>query len=317
MITFKNNSRMLCAAVALAGMLAVPLQAAEPANNAEQQSLRVLLGGLRLMGANSGTGLWPGNTEAIRKAMATLAPTTLGEGELLSQFLADSTESVVMRGTTAISGWRDPLTDVWLIGQWSNHGSSAVANWQVERMSFALTQDLLDTSKRAAMPVTKLFPQSTEMNLGAAMTEAHQRAVKAFQVAARGDLAKLPWAGDDRARRAKEVALQRLDAARLSRVAMTKRSANAAEQVYAALVEDTPATHEVSDSIAKALAALPTEVRISLRSVAYLPARDRVYAVVQSPAQPSLIYLAQLQASAAGEAPRVTNVQSIDLSKAE
>jgi hypothetical protein len=193
----------------------------------------------------------------------------------------------------------------------------------LKRTTLALTQDLAGPGQntgqhtgRKGSPVAPhpLFGGATTLGLAGGIAQSHRDSVAAFrQAAARPD--QLPWGNDPRATRAREIALLRLDAARVARAALVRTSPAAAELVDTALVEETPAIREISDGIARGLAALPTEVRLSLRIVSAVPLKDRVLAIVQSSLQPATLYLVHLQGR--GDSLRLANVESIDLTKAE
>jgi len=276
------------------------------------RALRAELGATRLIGANTVDGLWAGGASGVS---ALLAPALPGDGVLFAQSLAHSTESVVIRGDRALTGWRDPLTDVWLLGEWSRKTVDGQIAWQLQRTTLALTRDLDPARGKTTTAALPLFPDAGKIGFSAAIVKAHHDAVAAFRRAGAGNLDALPWGKDVRAARAREIALQRLDAARLARRALAKTAPDAAQVVNVALVEETPAVQEVSDSIARGLAALPTEVRLSLRIVSAVPARGRVLAVVQSALQPASVYVAHLQG--AGDDIHLVNVESIDLARAE
>lgn len=303
------HSLALLALVASSAAAAfTPAPVADPALRA----LRAELGATRLIGANTVDGLWSGGAGARYGISRLLEPTGAGDGLLFAESLAHSTEALVVQGDRAISGWRDPLTDVWLAGDWRlTRAGDGSLNWQLKQSTLVLTQDLAGAGKGQPAP---LFGAAGKAGFAAGIAQSHRDAVTAFrQAAATPD--KLPWGKDPRASRAREVALLRLDAARVARAALFRAAPAAPGVVDTALVEETPAIREISDSVARGLAALPTEVRLSLRIVSAVPVKDRVLAIVQSTLQPATLYVVHLQGS--GDDVRLANVESIDLTKAE
>jgi hypothetical protein len=307
----------LIAAIALAGGAAADPGAPSPAPSsplppgAAERALDLEMGLTRLAAFNSFEGFWRAAKPSFRQAAAILAPHSPVESRLWTDFFAHATRTGETHGDTAITGWRDPLTDVWMLGAWSRDGDG----WRLDHLTFALTQDLGGQFAPDA-PLQPAFPDMKD-GLGRALVYGQLRALAAFHRAARTPGA-INWdPAAPSAQRSRNVALLRLRAAEDSLAAMAGVDPHAARLLRVALVEETPLTAGVSASVADKLHARSVETRLSLQPVQYIPGQGEVLALVQSAYEPQWVFVTHLAPAGGAGDLKVANVEAIDLSKAE
>jgi hypothetical protein len=273
------------------------------------RALRLQLGMFRLRAARSFGSVWDAGTPRFRQAAALLAPANDEEAVLWTNFFAHATEAHVIRGNRALAGWRDPLADAWVTSSWTRDG----AGWRLDRMSVALSQDLASTT----LGRDAVAPPFPGVPLGSAMLVAQHRALKRFRQAS-VDISSVVWSVNDvRAVRGRGHLLLRLRRARASLSAIGTVAPTAPALLRVALIEETPVVPAVSASIAQRLRALSVETRLSLQPIQFLPGKNEIVAIAQSSFEPAQIYLVHFDAAGPGGTTRITNVESVDLSKVE
>ena len=277
------------------------------------RALHLETGRLRLAAAVSFDAVWRASTPAFRQAAAILTPRDDDEALLLTDFFAHATLSQAIQGDQALTGWRDPLTDVWVLGDWSRDGDG----WRLDHLTMSLTQDLGMATGAAGAPLQPAFPGLQSDGLARALVAGQFQAVQAFRRASQSPAA-IDWSVNSAApQRARQVALLRLRAAEGSQQAIDGVAADADRLIRVALVEETPLVPAVSSAVAKRLHARSVETRLSLLPIQYLPARGEVVAIVQSALEPEQVFVTHLAPTGVSGVARVANVEAIDLSKAE
>jgi hypothetical protein len=311
------------AALALAAALAVaggaraeptPAHAAASAlpPGALDQALHIEMGLLRLRASVSFPAVWAAANPTLRRAAAVLEPRDALEGRLWTDFFAHAVEARMIVGDKAVSGWRDPLTDVWLLGDWSREGDG----WRLDHLTLSLTQTLSGAFSPGA-PLQPAFP-GRHNGLGQAIAANQILALAAFRRAARTPGA-INWNPNGAsAWRAHDVALTRLSISEDSLAKVAHDAPGAGRIIRVALVEETPMIAGVSPSVAQELRRRSLETRLSLQPIKYLNGQSgEVLAVVQSMFEPEHVFVAHLASSGPGGGAKVANVEAIDLSKAE
>ncbi|MFI4936078.1 MAG: hypothetical protein ACHP7N_15805 [Caulobacterales bacterium] len=305
----------LIAAIACAGAAGAdtpptppaPAQTVSP--QAIDRALRLETGMMRLAAGVSFQGFWSAGTPSFHQAAAILAPRSPGEARLWTDFFAHAIEVRQIQGDTAVTGWRDPVTDVWVLGDWSREGDG----WRLNHVTMALTQALSGRFPPGA-DLQPAFPDIQE-GLSKALVIGQVEALSAFRRAA-GAPGAIDWSATaPSAERARTVAVLRLRAAENSIEAMASVVPYAGHVLRVALVEETPLAPGVSASVATSLHERSVETRLSLQPIQYLPGKGEVLAIVQSSFEPQWLFVAHLTPTGQAHDAKVANVEAIDLSK--
>jgi hypothetical protein len=301
-----------CVAVAspAASQAAASAQTVGPAGMA--RALRLEMGLVRLPASMSFTGFWLATTPSFRQASIILAPRSPDEARLWTDFFAHAVEVSQISGDKAVTGWRDPLTDVWLLGDWTRDGDA----WRLDHLTMALTQ-ALDGQSPPGGPLQPAYPGMQDGGLAKALVSSELQAVTVFRRAAATPGA-INWdPAAPSAVRARTVALLRLGAAEDSLAAMASVVPDSTHVLRVALVEETPMAPGVSPTVADKLHARSVETRLSLAPIQYLPGKGETLAIVQSALEPQWLFVTHLAPTGAAGGAKVVNVEAIDLSKAE
>lgn len=306
----------LIAAIAGACAVAASPTAAQPAASAPPaaiaRALRLEMGLVRLPASMSFAGFWSASTPSFRQASVILAPRSSDEARLWTDFFAHAVEVRDIEGDKAVTGWRDPVTDVWLLGDWTRVGDA----WRLDHLTMALTQALEGQIPPGA-PLQPAYPGMQDGGLAKALVVGELQAVAVFRRAAATPGA-INWdPAAPSAVRARTVALMRLGAAEESIAAMASVIPDATHTLRIALVEETPMVSGVSASVADKLHARSVETRLSLAPIQYLPSKGETLAIVQSPFEPQWLFVTHLAPTGQAGGAKVVNVEAIDLSKAE
>jgi hypothetical protein len=217
-----------------------------------------------------------------------------GVGRQLSDFLAGSTQHIVVRGNVGLVGWYNPIADAWILTEWRK----GKAGWILWRTDALTGDDLAGDAPYQAAPAWTGKPASVPVFLP---ERAKAQAARLQALAITPAMGALINDAKREARAWSTLELREADAAAtLTRAARIKGYERWAPDLHAVMLGGGHASAPLAE-FRDALHREPAEVRKALRPVAAFPEAGGLGVIVQSPLAPQVLLVADL--SAAGAAP--------------
>lgn len=283
-----------------------PLPAMRVVSEAEQ-SARLLATrgtGLRMAGAGSVDGLLAALKSGEATAAAPLEARASGrDGQVLSDFLRQSTQYVSVSGNDGVIGWWNPFDDLWIVSIWNRDA----AGWTLVRTGAFLGSDF-DTDAAPDFDwgqSNKSFVTTLQMH--------NWTRVIAYQSAVRDH--RLPRLMNDASLQSRAWAAlperHLLMAGQLKTVEMTPGLTGYDSLIKAAA--DSAVTEDECAEICARLRSLPGYSRQTLHAVMVVRHGNGLIVAMQSPLTPAFILLADIRGDVVSGSPRILALRAVSL----